>query len=68
MKKEKEDVNKAKEDDTMNAVAIGKIDKTNLSGLTLDKKKILKGLQGIASSPIDFNKVRDKEKYGKNRF
>lgn len=59
---------KIKEDDVMNAVAIRKIDKTNVSGLTLDKKKLLKSLQGIATSPIDFNKLRDEQKYGKDRF
>jgi len=59
---------KIKEDDVMNAVAIRKIDKTNVSGLTLDKKKLLKSLQGIATSPIDFNKLRDEQKYGKHRF
>lgn len=58
----------SKEDDGMNAVAISKIDKTNVSGLTIDKKKLLKSLQGIATSPIDFNKIRDEEKYGKDRF
>ncbi len=52
----------------MNAVAIRKIDKTVVSGLTLDKKKLLKSLQGIATSPIDFNKLRDEQKYGKDRF
>ena len=52
----------------MNAVAVKKIDKTNMSGLTLDKKKLFKSLQGIATSPIDFNKIRDEQKYGKDRF
>lgn len=58
----------SKEDNIMNAAAIRKIDKTNVSGLTLDKKKILKGLQGIATSPLDFNKIRDEQKYGKDRL
>lgn len=58
---------KAKEDDVMNA-AVRKIDKTNLVGLTVDKKKLLKSLQGIATSPIDFNKIRDAQKYEKDRF
>lgn len=31
----------------------------NAKPLTEDKKKILKGLTGSASSQIDFNKVRD---------
>ena len=57
-----------KEVDVMNAVAVRKIDKTNISGLTIDKKKLLKSLQGIATSPIDFNKIRDEQKYGKDRF
>lgn len=59
---------KIKEDDAMNAVAARKIDKTKVSGLTMDKKKLLKSLQGIASSPIDFNKIRDEQKYGKDRL
>lgn len=48
--------------------SVKRIDKTNSSGLTLSKKKLLKSLQGIATSPIDFNKIRDKEKYGENSF
>ena len=60
--------NNVKEDDSMNAVAIRKINKTNISGLTLEKKKLLKSLQGIATSPIDFNKIRDEQKYGEDRF
>jgi len=60
--------NNAKEDDSMNAVVIRKINKTNISGLTLEKKKLLKSLQGIATSPIDFNKIRDEQKYGEDRF
>ena len=57
-----------KEDDVMNTMAVRQIDKTNLSGLTVEKKKILKSLQGIATSPIDFNKIRDEKKYGEDRF
>ena len=60
--------NNVKEDDSMNAVAIRKINKTNISGLTLENKKLLKSLQGIATSPIDFNKIRDEQKYGEDRF
>ena len=60
--------NKQAKEDVMNTMAIRKIDKTNSSGLTLDKKKILKSLQGIATSPIDFNKIRDNEKYGEDRL
>ena len=60
------DEKRVKEDDSMSAVVIRKIDKTNISGLTMDKKKILKSLQGIASSPIDFNKIRNEQKYGKD--
>ncbi|MCM1258105.1 MAG: hypothetical protein NC307_09670 [Roseburia sp.] len=52
----------------MDAAMAKQIDKTNLIGLTMDKKKILKNLQGIATSPIDFNKIRDEQKYGKSRF
>ncbi len=55
-----------KEDDVMNAATVRKIDKTNMSGLTLGKKKLLKSLQGIATSPIDFNKIRNEQKYGKD--
>lgn len=58
----------SKEDKIMNAATMRKIDKTNVSGLTVDKKKILKSLQGIATSPMDFNKIRDEQKYGKDRF
>lgn len=58
----------SKEEDVMSAVAVRKIDKTNVSGLTLDKKKLLKSLQGAATSPIDFNKIRDEQKYGEDRF
>ena len=43
-----------------------KINKSNFSGLTSDKKKILKGLQGTATFTIDLNKVRDEQKYGEN--
>lgn len=57
---------KAKEDDVMSNMAIRKIDKTNIPGLTLEKKQILKELQGIATSSIDFNKIREKEKYGED--
>lgn len=60
--------NKIKESEGMNAMVIRKIDKTNLTGLTLDKKKILKSLQGMASSPVDFNKIRNEQKYGQDRF
>ena len=59
---------KAKGGDVMTTMAIRKINKTNMSGLTLEKKRLLKGLQGVASSPIDFNKIRDMEKYGENRL
>lgn len=57
---------KTKEDDVMNTMAVKKIDKSNMSGLTLEKKQILKSLQGIATSSIDFNKIREKEKYGED--
>ncbi len=42
-----------------------KIDKSKIIGLNSEKKKILKSLMGAASSPIDFNKIRDELKYGK---
>lgn len=57
-----------KEDDVMNTIAVRQIDKTNLSGLTVEKKKLLKILQGIATSPMDFNKIRDEKKYEEDRF
>ncbi len=62
----KSNENNKKEDDVMNAATVRKIDKTNMSGLTLGKKKLLKSLQGIATSPIDFNKIRNEQKYGKD--
>lgn len=70
MAKEKADSSqkRKKEDDVMEGVSISGIDKTGISGLTVDKKKILKSLKGIASSPIDFNKIREEQKYGKTRF
>lgn len=34
--------------------------------LTSEKKKLMKSLIGSASSKIDFNKVRDEYKYGKD--
>lgn len=52
----------------MNAATVRQIDKTNMVGLTMDKKKILKSLQGIASSSVDLNKIRNELKYGKDRF
>lgn len=42
-----------------------KINKTKMTGLNSEKKIILKSLMGAASSPIDFNKIRDELKYGK---
>lgn len=62
------DNKREKEDDVMNATVVRKIDKSNFTGLTLDKKKILKSLQGVATSSIDFNKIRDKEKYGEDKL
>lgn len=67
-RKKEIDIKKAKEDDSMNATMAERIGKANIIGLTMDKKKILKSLQGIASSPIDFNKIRDEQKYEKDRF
>lgn len=69
MDKPKEtEIKKVKEDDSMSAAMVKRIDKTDMIGLTMDKKKILKSLQGIASSPIDFNKIRNEQKYGKDRL
>lgn len=69
MGKEKDiKIDEMKEDTSMNAGMIGRVDKSNIVGLTMDKKKTLKSLQGIASSPIDFNKIRNEQKYGKDRL
>lgn len=44
-----------------------RINKTNIKGLTSEKKALLKSVVGSASSSkIDLNKVRDSFKYGKN--
>lgn len=51
-----------KEDDIM----LKKIDKTNITGLSTDKKEILKSLMGSVKSPLDLNKMRDEIKYGKD--
>ena len=45
---------------------MSKINKTNLKGLTKEKKEILKSLKGSASSALDLNKVRDELKHEKN--
>jgi hypothetical protein len=45
-----------------------KIDKTKITGLTKEKKAILKSVVGKSPSPIDFNKVRDWVKYAENRL
>ena len=45
---------------------MAKIDKTKITGLTKEKKELLKSYKGKSSSPIDLNKVRDYIKYGKN--
>jgi len=48
-------------------IKMTKINKCDIVGLTRDKKNILKGLIGSASSKkIDFNKVREEWKYGQN--
>lgn len=54
-----------KEEKKMNA-AIKKIDKTNITGLTSDKKQLLKKHMGSVSSKIDMNKVREWWKHEKN--
>lgn len=38
------------------------------NGLTENKKKILKNLQGSASSPIDLNKIMEQMRYEKEYF
>jgi hypothetical protein len=40
------------------------IDKTGKTGLTKEKKEILKRCQGSASAPINLNKIRQWSKYG----
>lgn len=52
----------SEEDDVM----LKKIDKTNLTGLTTEKKEILKKLLGSVKAPLDLNKMRDEMKYAKN--
>ncbi|MCF8564666.1 hypothetical protein LLE49_07890 [Alicyclobacillus tolerans] len=42
------------------------IDKKGKSGLTREKKEILKQQQGSASVPIDWNSVREWVKYGED--
>ena len=41
------------------------INKTKITGLTKEKKAILKNYKGKYSSPVDLNKVRDEYKNGK---
>lgn len=69
MKSEKNDniKNKIIEEDTMDATAIKKIDKTLLNDFTLEKKKLLKSLQGIAPSPIDYNKIGEEQENEKDK-
>ena len=56
-----------KEDNEVNmTIKKRKINKSNLTGLTSDKKAILKKLCGSASIHIDFNKIREEQKYGEN--
>lgn len=43
-----------------------KIDKSNITGLTTEKKEVLKSLMGSVKSPLDLNKMRDELKYGKD--
>jgi len=43
-----------------------KIAKKNNTGLTREKKNILKSMVGKGTTPIDFNKVRDWVKHEKN--
>lgn len=43
---------------------VKQIDKTDKTGLTPEKKEILKSQQGSVSFPIDLNKVREWDKYG----
>lgn len=44
------------------------IDKTKLTGLTTEKKEILKKFVGKSSSRIDWNQIRDEYKNESNRF
>ena len=43
-----------------------KINKAKVTGLTKEKKVLLKNLMGKYSTPIDLNKVRDEYKNGKD--
>jgi hypothetical protein len=47
-------------------VAVKPIDKTGKTGLTREKKEILKKQVGSASAPIDLNKMREWMKYENN--
>lgn len=57
-----------KEEKDMGTAAIKKIDKSNISGLSKNKKDLLKKHMGSASGNIDLNKVREWWKYENNWF
>jgi hypothetical protein len=52
------ELKKELEKENVNAT-IKKIDKTNITGLTSDKKQLLKKHMGSVASKIDMNKVRE---------
>jgi hypothetical protein len=54
------------EEKEMNATATKKIDKSKFTGLTKNKKKLLKKHMGSAPSKIDMNDVRHWWKYENN--
>ena len=51
-----------KEENSMNS-AVKPINKLGKTGLTREKKEILKQQQGSASAPINLNKIREWAKY-----
>ncbi|MGN8232488.1 hypothetical protein ACTHAL_000288 [Priestia flexa] len=50
----------------MNATAIKSIDKSKHTGLSTNKKKLLKSQMGSASANVDLNKVLEWWKYEHN--
>ncbi|KZB91760.1 hypothetical protein A2U94_09770 [Bacillus sp. VT 712] len=54
------------EKNKMNATAIKSIDKSKHTGLSTNKKKLLKSQMGSASANVDLNKVLEWWKYEHN--
>lgn len=57
---------KKEEKDEMSTVAVKKIDRSKYSGLSRDKKEILRSKIGNSSAKIDLNDVRQWWKYENN--